>query len=222
MRALIADEDIEMAASVADVLASVGFDSVHTRNGSEALRYASEQSFSLVVLDLLLPGTNGYLVCRELRAKRVHTPILVLTGKQGDYDEVEAIESGADDFMRKPFERDVLAARAAGLLRRPAVYGIQALRVGAFSFDPVWRTCTREGEPAVKLTPREARLLEVLAHAEGAPVSRHQLLAEVWGADFEGDPNSIDIYVGYLRKKLGGHSIVTTRGRGFAVVRSAF
>ena len=221
MRALIADEDIKTAASVAQVLSSVGIDSIHTRNGGEAFRYASEQSFSLLVLDLLLPGMNGYLMCRNLRAKRVHTPILVLTDKQGDYDEVEALESGADDFMRKPHERDVLAARATGLLRRPAVYGNYTLRVGAFVFDPLWRTCARDGEPTVKLTPREARLLEVLAQSEGASVSRHELVAEVWGADFGGDPNCIDIYVGYLRRKLGRHSIVTTRGRGFAVGQQA-
>jgi two-component system, OmpR family, response regulator len=217
VRALIADDDVDTTLDVVRILKAVGFDCTHTSDGGEALRYGSEQSFSLIVLDLLLRRHNGYRVVRDLRARRVNAPILVLTGKQGHFDEVEALETGADDFLRKPCEPSVLAARATGLLRRPAVFGNHVLGVGDYRFDPMRRTCRRADGSPVTLTRTESRMLEVLARAEGAVASREHLVSEVWGADFDGNGNSVDIYVGYLCKKLGRDVVLTFRGRGFAI-----
>jgi two-component system OmpR family response regulator len=164
---------------------------------------------------------NGYKVCRNLREEGVTTPILMLTAKDGEYDEAEALDTGADDFLSKPFSFVVLVARLRALMRRSRPARNAMLRIGTLELEPATRACTRRGTE-IGLTAREAALLAVLMeHADGVVDKRH-LLEEVWGSDFTGDPNIVEVYVGYLRRKIDQpfdtHTLLTVRGVGYRLV----
>lgn len=220
MRILIVEDEVRLAAAVQRGLQAEGFDVDVVHDGLEGLWRAREGRYGVVVLDIMLPGMNGYEVCRTLRSEHNWVPILMLTAKDGDYDEAEGLDLGADDYLRKPFSLVVLVARLRTLVRRGLAQPALILQVGDLTLDPATRIC-RRGEVAVALTPRELAVLEVLLARAPAVVEKQELLNEVWGFDFEGDPNIVEVYIGYLRRKIdrpfGSTSIRTVRGIGYQV-----
>jgi DNA-binding response OmpR family regulator len=221
VRVLVVDDEVHLAQSVARGLVAEGFDVDVVHDGKDGLWRARENSYGAIVLDLLLPGMNGFQVCRTLRSEGNWTPILMLTAKDGEYDEAEALDTGADDFLSKPFSFVVLVARLRALARRGAVPRPPILGVGDLTFDPLTREC-RRADVAVPLTARETALLEALLRRSGEVVPKHTLLHEVWGDDFEGDANVVEVYVGYLRRKIdapfGRRTLQTVRGHGYRLV----
>ncbi|CAM5427833.1 DNA-binding response regulator OS=Streptomyces antimycoticus OX=68175 GN=SANT12839_034110 PE=4 SV=1 [Streptomyces antimycoticus] len=181
-------------------------------------RSADHNDYAVIVLDLMLPGRNGYDVCRTLRAAGITAPVLILTAKDGEYDEADALDLGADDYLTKPFSFVVLLARIRALLRRSTPQRSPVLRAGDLWLDPAAHRCGR-GEESLDLTPREFGLLEFMLRHPDTVVSKTDLLAQVWDAWFEGDPNIVEVYVGYLRRKIdtpfGRSAIETVRGVGY-------
>jgi DNA-binding response OmpR family regulator len=219
MRILVVDDEVRLAESIARGLQAEGFDTDVVHDGDEALWRATEAAYGAIVLDIMLPRRNGYEVCRELRAAGVTTPILMLTAKDGEHDEAEALDTGADDYLRKPFSFVVLVARVRALLRRDSGSTDHTIVAGAFTLDPGQLSVTHGGM-AVELTAREFAVAEQLARRSPDVVSKSALLAAVWGLDFDGDPNIVEVYVGYLRKKLGKAAIRTVRGAGYQLAVS--
>lgn len=217
MRLLIVEDDDDIALVIEQTLRADGYDVDRSADGLDGLWKAREGTYGLIVLDVLLPGMNGFKLCSSLRTEGVTTPVLMLTAKVGDYDETEGLDVGADDYLRKPFSPHVLQARVRALLRRGSTGRPQTiLRRGGVVLDPATRTCTYHNEP-VELTGRQAQVLEALLRSEATPVSRLDLVRSVWGIDFEGDPNVADVYIGYLRAKLSKATIENVRGLGFRV-----
>ena len=221
MRVLVVEDETSIADALAIGLRAEGFDVDIADNGTDGLWRARETAYAAIILDILLPGMNGFKVCRTLRDEGVWTPILMLTAKDGELDEAEALDTGADDFLSKPFSFVVLVARLRALLRRGSTPRPTVLRVGSLSLDPASRQC-RRGDVAVDLTAREYALLELLMRRSDAIVSKSVLLDEVWGPDFEGDPNIVEVYIGYVRKKIdapfGVQTILTVRGAGYRLI----
>lgn len=221
MRVLVVEDEVRLAAAVERGLVAEGFEVDVTHDGTDALWRAREGSYAVIVLDILLPGTNGYQVCRTLRNDGIWTPILMLTAKDGEFDEVEAFELGADDFLTKPFSFPVLVARLRALTRRAGTPRAEQLVVGDLVLDPVGRSCGRDSQ-RIDLTPREFALLEALMRNAGEVVSKTTLLDTVWGIDFTGDPNVVEVYVGYLRRKIdkpfGRSTLETVRGMGYRLM----
>ncbi|MFN8041448.1 MAG: response regulator transcription factor [Acidimicrobiales bacterium] len=224
MRILIVEDEERLADALRRGLEAEGFEVDVTHDGSDGLWRAREGSYAAIVLDILLPGTNGYEVCRTLRADGVWTPILMLTAKQGELDEVEAFELGADDFLTKPFSFPVLVARLRSLARRGSGPRPDRLHVDDLVLDPRGRTCAR-GTVGIDLTPREFAVLEALMRRPGEVLTKAELLDGVWGLDFAGDPNVVEVYIGYLRRKVDRPfdqaSIQTVRGVGYRIAPSA-
>ncbi len=218
-RVLIVEDDDAIAAVIRDTLADAGIASDRAATGLDGLWMAREASYGAMLLDILLPELNGYEICRILRDEQNPVPILMLTSKTGLYDETDGLDLGADDYLRKPFATPVLVSRVRALLRRtPTIRAVTVLERGDVSFNVNSRQCFL-GPVEVSLTTREASLLETLLRADDEPVSRRHLLQQVWGMDFEGDANVIDVYIGYLRKKLGRERVENLRGVGFRVAR---
>jgi len=219
MRLLIIEDDDDIAVIIAETLTADGYDVDRAATGPDGLWQAREGDYGVIVLDLLLPGMNGYQICSTLRDEGITTPILMLTAKVGDYDETDGFDVGADDYLRKPFAPAVLQARVRALLRRGTATGGQ-LRIrlarGGGELDPATRECTLN-ETSVELTARQAQVLEALLRAEDTPISRQALVRAVWGFEFDGDPNVADVYLGYLRTKLGRDTIENVRGLGYRV-----
>lgn len=218
MRVLVVEDEVGLAEAIAEGLAAEGFDVDAVHDGLDGLWRAREGSYDAIVLDVLLPGMNGYRVCKTLREEGVWTPILILTAKDGEYDEAEALDTGADDFLSKPFSFVVLLARLRALFRRGAPPRPAILELGPLRLDPGTRRVTH-GESEVQLTAREFALLEYLMRRGGSVASKPEILDHVWGIDFAGDPNVVEVYIGYLRRKLdqpnGTHLITTVRGAGY-------
>jgi two-component system OmpR family response regulator len=223
VRVLVIEDEVHLAAAIADGLGSEGFDVDVAHTGPDGLWRAREGSYDVIVLDIMLPGMNGYRVCRALREESVWTPILMLTAKDGEYDEAEALDTGADDFLSKPFSFVVLLARLRALIRRGAPPRPAVITVGTLVLDPGARRVTR-GDTEVRLTAREFALLEYLMRKDGNVASKTDILDHVWGMDFAGDPNVVEVYVGYLRRKLdqpfGLHTLQTVRGIGYRLAAS--
>jgi two-component system OmpR family response regulator len=221
VRILVVDDEERLAKSIARGLEADGFDVDVVHDGTDGLWRAREGTYSAIILDIMLPGMNGYEVCRTLRDEDIWTPILMLTAKEGEYDEAEGFEFGADDYLRKPFSHMVLTARLRSLIRRGSSTPALLIEAGGLVLDPATRHCTR-GEDRVELTPREFAVLEVLMRKAPDAVAKQELIDEVWGIDFEGDPNIVEVYVGYLRRKVDKPfdtgSISTVRGYGYQVV----
>jgi two-component system OmpR family response regulator len=215
MRLLVVDDEVRLAESIARALRAEHFEVDVVHDGNEAFWRAQESDYGAIVLDIMLPGRNGYEVCRDLRTAGNDTPIIMLTAKDGEYDEAEALDFGADDYLRKPFSLVVLLARLRALLRRGPSTVPDVLEVGGLRIDRGQLSCAREGEPPVELTPREFAVLEQLARRAPDVVSKAALLDDVWGLDFDGDPNIVEVYVGYLRRKLGKDTIRTVRNVGY-------
>jgi two-component system OmpR family response regulator len=199
VRVLVVEDEVQLAEAVGRGLRAEGFDVELTHDGLDGLWRARERPYAVVVLDILLPGMNGYEVCRTLRRDGVWTPILMLTAKSGEWDEAEALDIGADDFLSKPFSFVVLVARLRALVRRGATPRPAVLEAGDLVLDPATRACSRGGT-GVDLTPRELALLAALLARPGEVVGKHDLLRRVWGDDFDGDANVVEVYVGYLRR----------------------
>jgi DNA-binding response OmpR family regulator len=221
MRVLVVDDEEALAVSVADGLTAEGFDVEVTHDGLDALWRVRERQYAAVVLDILLPGMNGYRVCETLRDEGIWTPILMLTAKDGEYDEAEALDTGADDFLSKPFSFVVLVARLRALMRRGSRPRPLILESGSLVLDPATRLCSRGGI-AIKLTAREFSLLEQLMSRAGVVARKQDLLDSVWGFDHQGDPNIVEVYVRYLRRKIDApfemNTLQTVRGVGYRLV----
>lgn len=220
MRILVVEDEAAMAQSLRSGLETEGFAVDVASDGEEALWYAGEVAYDAIVLDLMLPKINGFKVCRTLREREDWTPILMLTAKDGHLDEAEGLDTGADDYLTKPFSFVVLLARLRSLLRRPGRERPTELRAGDLVLDPATHE-VRRGGTIVELTPREFSILEYLLSRLGEVVSKTELLEHVWDFDFDGGPNIVEVYVGSLRKKIDAPfertSIVTVRGAGYMV-----
>jgi DNA-binding response OmpR family regulator len=215
MRLLIVEDEKRLALSLAKGLTAEGYavDVVH--DGLEGLHRATESSYDLIVLDIMLPGMNGYRVCATLRAAGHDVPILMLTAKDGEYDEAEGLDTGADDYLTKPFSYVVLVARIRALLRRRRTAGASpVLELGELRVDTAARR-VRRGEDEIPLTAKEFAVLEQLALRAGEVVSKAEILEHVWDFAYEGDPNIVEVYVSALRRKLGAGLIRTVRGAGY-------
>ncbi|MFI0959978.1 response regulator transcription factor [Streptomyces sp. NPDC021080] len=220
MRLLIVEDEKRLALSLAKGLRAEGFavDVVH--DGNEGLRLAAEGVHDLVVLDIMLPGLNGYRVCAALRAAGHDVPILMLTAKDGEYDEAEGLDTGADDYLTKPFSYVVLVARVKALLHRSGSAGASpVLRVGSLVVDTAARRVCRD-ETEVTLTAKEFAVLEQLVTRAGQVVGKPEILEHVWDFAYDGDPNIVEVYVSTLRRKLGTDTIQTVRGAGYRLVAS--
>jgi DNA-binding response OmpR family regulator len=218
MRILVVEDEKRLAASLRTGLEAEGFAVDTAYDGQEGLWYAQEHDYDAILLDIMLPGLNGYKVCEALRAEANWTPILMLTAKDGDWDQIEALDTGADDYVTKPFSFQVLLARLRSLLRRGATERPARLVVGDLELDPATRAVTRAGTE-IRLTSRELSLLEFLMRRRGEVVTKADILAHVWDYAFEGDPNIVEVYVGRLRRKVdrpfGREDIETLRGSGY-------
>lgn len=215
MRLLVVDDEVRLAKSIARALRAEGFDVDVVHDGNDGFWRAQEVDYDAIVLDIMLPGRNGYVVCRDLRAAGVGTPILMLTAKDGEYDEAEALDMGADDYLRKPFSLVVLLARLRALLRRGPATSLDTIEVGELVIDRGQLSAAWRGGEPISLTQREFAVLEHLARRAPDVVSKTGLLDAVWGIDFDGDPNIVEVYVGYLRRKLGRDAVRTVRHVGY-------
>ncbi len=218
MRLLIVEDEVRLAEALQRGLEAEGFEADLAFDGLDGLAKALVGEYDAIVLDILLPGMNGYRVCAEIRAAGNWTPILMLTAKSGEFDEAEALDTGADDFLSKPFSYVVLVARLRALVRRGSGPRPAPCQVGDLRLDPAVRTCDRGGV-AIHLTPREVDLLEALMSRPGEVVGKQELLDRVWGPDAEVDPNVVEVYLGYLRRKIdrpfGRDTLRTVRGVGY-------
>lgn len=218
MRLLVVEDEVRLAEALKRGLEAEGFEVDVAHDGLTGFALAQEGHYDAMVLDILLPGMNGYKVCAEMRAEGNWTPILMLTAKTGEYDEAEALDTGADDFLSKPFSYVVLVARLRALVRRGSGARPIPCQVGDLRLDPATRTCDRGGVP-IHLTPREVDLLEALMSRPGEVVSKQELLDRVWGPDSGLDPNVVEVYLGYLRRKIDRpfdrDTLQTVRGVGY-------
>jgi DNA-binding response OmpR family regulator len=224
VKLLLVEDDAKLAAAVRRGLEAEGFTVEVAADGDEGLWRATEGTYDLVLLDIMLPGRNGYRICADLRAAGDWTPILMLTAKDGDLDEAEALDTGADDYISKPFSFAVLVARVRALLRRSADRAVAPAAVGDLRIDPARRRAWR-GDSELALTAREFDVLALLVRRAGQVLSKAEILDAVWDSDFEGDPNVIEVYVRRLRRKVdepfGRRSIETVRGAGYRMVGDA-
>ena len=218
MRILVVEDETRLAANLRTGLEAEGFAVDVAHDGGEGLWYARENTYDAILLDIMLPVLNGYAVCRTLRDEENWTPILMLTAKDGDWDQVEALDTGADDYVTKPFSFVVLLARLRSLLRRGVAERPTVLAVGDLTLDPAAKTVARD-DTAISLTAREFALLEFLMRRAGTVVTKADILENVWDYAFEGDPNIVEVYIGRLRRKLdkpfGRDDIQTLRGSGY-------
>lgn len=218
MRVLIVEDEPRLSSTLAIGLRAEGFVVVEAANGVDGLWQATENDFDVVVLDIMLPGLNGYEVLRRMRAKSVWTPVLMLTAKDGEYDQTDAFDLGADDYLTKPFSFIVLVARLKALVRRAAPHQPPVLTAGTLSVDPGRRTVQR-GDKALSLTPREFGLLEYLMRNKNVAITKADILHNVWDAHYDGPDNVVEVYIGYVRRKIdipfGTSTIETIRGVGY-------
>ena len=218
MRVLVVEDEERLAAGLKTGLEAEGFAIDVASNGVDGLWMAREYQYDAIVLDIMLPGVNGFEICSSLRGEERWTPILMLTAKDGDLDEAEALDLGADDYLTKPFSHVVLVARLRALLRRGAPERPSILSAGDLQLDPGSRK-VRRGATEVELTTRETSVLEFLLRRKGDVVSKRLILDHVWDDEFLGDPNIVEVYIRHLRNKLdrpfGKASIQTVRGAGY-------
>jgi DNA-binding response OmpR family regulator len=214
VRVLVVEDEKQLAAGLRTGLEAEGFAVDVALDGNDGLWMAREHPYDAIVLDIMLPGLNGFRICAALREEGNWTPILMLTAKDGELDEAEALDTGADDYLTKPFSYVVLVARLRALLRRGVRERPVVLEAGDLRLDPASRQVWR-GETEVSLTARETALLEYLLRRRGEVVSKRDILAHVWDELFEGDPNIIEVYIRRLRTKLGRAAVETVRGAGY-------
>jgi two-component system, OmpR family, response regulator len=216
MRVLVIEDDEAIRSVLDRGLRAEGFDVDLCSDGPSGLWKALEGGHAAIVLDLLLPGLSGYLVCEKLRAEGVATPILVLSAKSGDYDQIDLLDSGADDFLTKPASIALVAARLRALIRRGATMSSNLIGRGALRYDLATRSCAVD-DVGVALTNREDQLLRKLLLANGACVTRQELLDDVWGTESGTDASIVDIYLRKLRAKLDPVEVENVRGLGYRI-----
>jgi two-component system OmpR family response regulator len=221
MRVLLVEDEPRLSATLSMGLKAEGFVVVAAGTGVEGLQQAIENSFDVVVLDIMLPGHNGYEVLRRMRGQDVWTPVLMLTAKDGEYDETDAFDLGADDYLTKPFSFNVLVARLRALVRRGAPERPVVLTAGSLSLDPA-RHRVQRGSTPITLTPREYGVLEYLMRNMEMVVTKTEILRNVWDEHYQGPDNVVEVYVGYVRRKIdvpfGTNTIETVRGVGYRLV----
>ena len=220
MRVLVVEDEIKMASLIRRGLRNEGLSADVAITGEDALWMAAATAYDAIVLDIMLPGMNGYRVCAELRDAGIWTPVLMLTAKDGELDEAEALDTGADDYLTKPFSFVVLLARLRALLRRGSPERPALLEAGDLIVDPALHTC-RRGATEIELTAREFEVLEYLMRRVGEVVSKAEILDHVWDFAFDGDVNIVEVYISYLRKKIDipfeRKALQTVRGVGYRV-----
>lgn len=218
MRVLLADDEVALAETVRRGLERDGSVVEVVHNGEDAVWAATEYTFDVLVLDIMMPRGNGYQVIRELRRRGIWTPVLVLTAIDQDDQVATALDAGADDYLTKPFSFVVLLARLRALVRRGAPERPATLRAGDLSLDPASRLVSR-GDQTIQLTPREFGLLQFMMRHAGEVVSKSTILAGVWDSGFDGDDNVVEVYMRYLRNKVDTpyrrQSLQTLRGMGY-------
>jgi len=218
MRILVVEDEPRLADTIRRGLGNEGFTVDVAHDGVDGLWSACELPYDVIVLDIMLPGMHGYAVLEELRRRGVWTPVLMLTAKDGEYDQADALDLGADDYLTKPFSFVVLVARLRALIRRGAPERPVVMAAGDLTLDPARRRVARGGAE-IDLTPREFGLLEFLMRHRDDVVSKAQILEGVWDPAFTGDPNVVEVYVRYLRQKIdvpfGRRAIETVRGMGY-------
>lgn len=218
MRVLLVEDETVLAQTLAAGLQADGFAVDVAGDGTDGLHLAQTTTYDAIVLDIMLPGLSGYEVVRRLRAANVWTPVLMLTAKDGEYDEADALDLGADDYLTKPFSYVVLLAHLRAVIRRGSPERPAALTAGDLFLDPATRSC-RRGATDIELTPREFAVLEYLMRRRDEVVSKTDIMGHVWDSFYDGDPNIVEVYVGYLRRKIdapfGRHCIDTVRGAGY-------
>jgi two-component system OmpR family response regulator len=218
MRILVVEDELRLADTIRRGLGNEGFTVDVAQDGVDGLWSACELPYDVIVLDIMLPGMHGYAVLEELRRRGVWTPVLMLTAKDGEYDQADALDLGADDYLTKPFSFVVLVARLRALVRRGAPERPVLMAAGDLTLDPARRR-VRRGEDEIALTPREFGLLDFLMRHRGDVVTKAQILDGVWDPAFRGDLNVVEVYVRYLRQKIdmpyGRHAVETVRGVGY-------
>ncbi len=218
MKVLLVEDEVRLAGVVKEGLAAEGFVVDVVSDGISGLWAATENSYDAIVLDIMLPGLNGYDVLKQIRSRKIWTPVLMLTAKDGEYDQTDAFDLGADDYLTKPFSFLILMARLRALVRRGAPERPVLVTVGTLVLDPARRAVARGGVP-VALTAREYGLLLYLMRHAGDVVSKTQILDNVWDSAYEGGDNIVEVYIGYLRRKLDApfdlNTLRTVRGLGY-------
>jgi DNA-binding response OmpR family regulator len=218
VRVLVVDDEKRLAAALRSGLEAEGFAVDIALTGDDGLWLATENTYDAIILDIMLPGISGYEVCARLREAGNWTPILMLTAKDGEWDEAEALDTGADDYLVKPFSYVVLLAHVRALLRRGVRDRPAELIAGDLVVDPAARTC-RRGDTEITLTSRELSVLEFLLRRAGEVVSKSEIVEHVWDMHFDGDLNVVEVHVSALRRKIDTpfdrHAIYTVRGSGY-------
>ncbi|HVA75029.1 MAG TPA: response regulator transcription factor [Acidimicrobiales bacterium] len=218
MRLLVIEDEKRLAGALKRGLESEGFAVDVALDGEQGEWLAAETQYDAIVMDIMLPKLNGYQLCARLRERGDWSPILMLTAKDGEYDEAEALDTGADDFLSKPFSYVVLLARIRALLRRGRVQRPAVLSCGNLRLDPATRKCVR-GDIAIDLTAREFAVLEYLMRRRGDLVTKGEILDHVWDFGFDGDPNVVEVHMSALRRKIdkpfSTETIETVRGAGY-------
>lgn len=218
MKLLLVEDDKKIVTYVKRGLEAEGFAVDVAYDGLDGVWMAKEGTYDLIILDIMLPGRNGFLVCSDLRSANDWTPVLMLTAKDGDLDEAEALDTGADDYLTKPFSFPVLIARIRALVRRSTGATIPPVQAGNLRIDPEQRRTWR-GENEIELTSRQFDVLEFLMRRAGRVMTKREILDGVWAFDFDGDINIVEVYVGRIRKRVdepfGCNTIQTVRGVGY-------
>lgn len=220
MRILVVEDEERLSEVLRLGLVEQGYAVDVSGDGNTGLDLARTNAYDAIILDIMLPGMNGYRVCATLRKEGIWTPILMLTAKAGEYDHAEALDTGADDFLSKPFSFVVLVAHLRALLRRNRRERPPILSAGDLRLDPAARRCFR-GDVEIELSPRQFSLLEYLMRNTGEVCSKADIIAHVWDKTFEGDPNIVEVYVRHLRRRIDlpfdRQSLQTVRGSGYRV-----
>ncbi|WP_129668262.1 response regulator transcription factor [Phytoactinopolyspora endophytica] len=224
MRILVIEDERGLSRALQRGLSAEGFSVELAHDGMEGLHLAREYQYDAIVLDIMLPSLSGYRICQALRKENNWVPILMLSAKDGEYDQADGLDLGADDYLTKPFSYVVLVAKLRALIRRGTPERPAILAVGDLSLDPATRTVRRGDEP-IELTPREFGLLQYLMYRKDEAVSKLDLLEHVWDPHYDGDPNVVEVYVGYVRRKIdtpfGRNSLRTVRGAGYRLIDDA-
>jgi two-component system OmpR family response regulator len=218
VRVLLVEDEVLLAETIRQGLQAAGFVVDVAHDGVDGLWAATENRYDVVVLDVMLPGMHGYGVLQQIRERQNWVPVIMLTAKDGDYDQTDAFDLGADDYLTKPFSFPVLVAHLRALIRRGAPDRPVTLAVGSLTLNPSTRQVTRDGE-VISLTAREFALLDYLMRRPGDVLSKAQILDNVWESDFRGGGNVVEVYIGYLRRKIdepfGLNTLWTVRGMGY-------
>ena len=221
MRLLVVEDERRLAGALQKGLRAEGFHVDVALDGTLGLAMATENAYDLIVLDIMLPGINGYRVCSALRSAGDETPIIMLTAKDGEYDEAEGLDTGADDYLTKPFSYVVFVARINALLRRSGRGPAGRIEIGDLTLLPAEHRCFR-GSEEVALTPKEFAILDLLARRAGQVVTKSEIVEEVWDMAYDGDLNVVEVHVSALRRKIDApfarHSLETVRGVGYRLV----